>query len=89
MLFRRAWCDHCERERLYREYEVHGHLGSRSQGYVTCPILNAALFYAVDDPRYPKEWVYDPEAMKREGALNFGQNRARCTAFEFEAEVKS
>jgi hypothetical protein len=46
------------------------------------------MAYMADDPRYPKEWVYDPEKMLREGVLTIGgeDGGARCTAFEEEVK---
>ena len=78
MMFREEWCNRCEHERLYREYEIRGYRGPRPE---SCSILDATLFLATDDPEYPKEWVYDPEAMKRDGCLTIGEGGARCTAF--------
>ena len=72
MMFQEAWCNRCERDRGFRE---------KSRDFEGCSILADAMVYMSDDSQYPKEWVYDPEAMKRDGYLTIGEGGARCTAF--------
>ncbi|OGT55461.1 MAG: hypothetical protein A3E01_09120 [Gammaproteobacteria bacterium RIFCSPHIGHO2_12_FULL_63_22] len=43
-----TWCAKCERDRAHREdWSVDG-----------CPIIVATMALVIDDPDYPKEWVY-------------------------------
>jgi len=75
-MFREVWCWRCKKEQAHlSDPETNG-----------CDILTRTLFVSVADSRYPKEWVYDPEKMLREGALTIGgkDGGARCTAFEEE-----
>ncbi len=67
-MFREAWCFRCKRE----------------AGEEECEILSRTFFLDVTHPNYPKEWVYDPEVMLRNGALTIGPGGARCTAFDLE-----
>lgn len=50
MCFMGEWCDCCARDEKFRETQ---------DGADSCPIAAATFVYAVDDPKYPKEWVYD------------------------------
>ncbi|MBI3771432.1 MAG: hypothetical protein HY272_01815 [Gammaproteobacteria bacterium] len=43
-----AWCDHCERDKAYRDGYGDG-----------CPIVSATFIYNVNNPEYPNEWTYD------------------------------
>lgn len=76
MMFQEEWCERCERDRAFRA----------DQNNDGCSILSATMVYMADDPKYPKEWVYEPEAMKRDGCLTIGEGGARCTAFTPEGE---
>jgi len=74
LMFQEQWCNRCRRDRAFRE---------SSAGEDGCPILADTMFYMVDDPNYPKEWVWNPEELKRTGVLTFGSDDGpRCTAFE-------
>jgi len=78
MMFMAEFCDRCKRDRDFQLYLVGK--GPMAEG---CEISARALIYRVEDPEYPKEWVWDPDVMKREGALVIGgAEGARCTAFE-------
>lgn len=44
-----GWCNRCKADRAYRENELTA-LG--------CDILARSLAFNVDDPGYPKEWVW-------------------------------
>ena len=59
-IFMAAWCERCKRDEGFPESG--------------CQIIADSMAFAVKDPRYPKEWMYD------EGDV-FGTT-ARCTAFE-------
>lgn len=60
MAFDDLWCEHCARDAEWREDP------DAADG---CQILSDTFVYDVDDPNYPKEWVYG-----RDG-------RPCCTAF--------
>lgn len=60
--FQEAFCFQCEKDRLYRETD---------DGTKGCQILCDTYLYDVKDPKYPKEWIYDPET-----------GHPTCTAFE-------
>lgn len=62
-MFTAYWCHHCERDRAFRES---GYDGDPALG---CQIFAASMAYRIDDPNYPKEWVYG-----RDGA-------PKCTAY--------
>lgn len=47
--FQETWCAGCEADRGFREDH------ERFDG---CPIIANAMALTVDDPDYPKEWVY-------------------------------
>lgn len=53
------FCDNCEHDKLFWE-------GQCDKG---CKILAATLAFDIDDPRYPKEWIYD-------------EGQPTCTKFE-------
>ena len=53
MAFDEAWCEHCERDREYRE------AGPDADPAIACQIIADTFAFDIDDPRYPKEWVYD------------------------------
>lgn len=74
MMFFEEWCSNCSKDDTFREVD----------GKLHCPILDAAFIYKPGDPEYPKEWVWDPAALKRDGCLTIGEGEARCTAFEAE-----
>lgn len=60
--FQAAFCERCIRDRLAR---------APTWDYANgCEILCRSLFFGVNDPHYPKEWVQDDD----------GSN-PRCTAF--------
>ena len=59
--FMARFCDHCERDRAFRE------TGGAEPG---CIIAALTLIYDVDDPEYPREWVYDKNG------------EPTCTAFQ-------
>ena len=44
-IFAEEWCDNC----IYDDAE--------NERY--CPIFNASMAYLIDDPKYPREWIYD------------------------------
>ena len=73
-MFQEHWCNRCKRDRAFRV----------SVGYAEgCSILSDTMAYASDDPKYPKEWVWNPEELRRTGALGFNaETGARCMAFE-------
>ena len=51
--FDEAWCANCERDKAYRDG------GPDADPAIACRIIADTFVYAVSDPRYPKEWVYD------------------------------
>jgi hypothetical protein len=73
LMFQEAWCDRCMRDRAFRESD------GNAEG---CSILSSSMLYETDDPKYPKEWVWEPAALQRDGGLTIGPSGARCTAFE-------
>lgn len=76
-MFMEEFCFHCARDAKFRETQ---------DGEDGCPILADTYVYEKDDPKYPKEWVYDPDKMVKEGVLTIGgEDGARCTAFEEES----
>lgn len=48
-IFQETWCAGCEADRGFREDH------ERFDG---CPIIANTMALAIDDPDYPKEWVY-------------------------------
>jgi hypothetical protein len=75
LMFQEQWCWRCVRDQAARD-------GRPEDG---CSILADTMFYEKTDPRYPKEWVWDAEQLKRDGSLQIGgEGGARCTAFEAE-----
>ena len=58
-----AWCSGCARDAEYREG------GDDADPALGCKILADSFCYDINDPKYPKEWIYG-----RDG-------RPRCTAF--------
>lgn len=63
MSFDSQWCAHCARDAKWRE------LGEDADPAIACQILSDTFVYDVNDPNYPKEWIYG-----RDG-------RPCCTAF--------
>lgn len=53
------WCGRCARDQAFRDDPDTGD---------GCPIVAATFAFAVNDPKYPKEWIADEKG-------------ARCTAF--------
>ena len=51
-MFQSMWCEHCERDRAYRE--------DRGD---SCPILANALCFDIGHPDYPREWLHDVEGV--------------------------
>lgn len=72
LMFQEEWCWRCVRDRAARE-------GKPEDG---CEILAATMFLDVKDPNYPKEWIYDPDKMLKDGCLTIGAGGACCTAFK-------
>lgn len=58
-----AWCAHCARDAAYRE------AGDDGDPAIACQILSNTFVYDMNDPAYPKEWVYGKDG------------RPCCTAF--------
>lgn len=48
-----SFCEHCERDAQY----------SDDTPELGCQILADTFAFNVDDPRYPKEWVYDKDGL--------------------------
>lgn len=67
-IFQSRFCDRCKRDAKYRRTQ---------DGKDGCRILLYVGTFAVDDPRYPKEWV------KNAHGDPYGAT-ARCTAFRHE-----
>lgn len=59
MAFDDAWCAHCARDAAWREDD-------RNDG---CDILSRTFALDIEDPDYPKEWIYGRDGVPR------------CTAF--------
>lgn len=51
--FQEYYCDHCERDRAFRETDYEG------DPALGCQILADTFVYDVTDPKYPKEWIED------------------------------
>lgn len=62
MAFDDKWCSHCARDAEFRKDD-------NADPALGCQILADTYVYDVDDPKYPKEWIYG-----RDG-------RPCCTAF--------
>ena len=58
-IFEEAFCFNCVRDQAFQNNEGD-----------SCPIAFDVMMWPVDDPRYPKEWVFDSEGWPV------------CTAFE-------
>lgn len=63
MAFDEHWCDHCARDAEYRKDP------DSDPSFTGCQIIADTFAYDIDDPRYPKEWVYGRDGVPR------------CTAF--------
>ena len=55
-IFDGMWCDHCERDRRYRENWTDDNMPDAEDG---CPILADTLIFNTADAEYPKQWRYD------------------------------
>lgn len=53
MAFDEVWCDHCTRDRPYRDDP-----DNLDPGFHGCQIIADTFAYEITDPNYPKEWVY-------------------------------
>ena len=60
MDFTERFCDQCVHEEKYQRTQ---------EGEDACVILSNSMRYEIDDPDYPKEWIYQ-------------NGRAVCTKFE-------
>lgn len=52
MAFDEAWCDHCTRDKEYRDNP------DSDPGFTGCQIIADTFAFDITDPRYPKEWIY-------------------------------
>lgn len=52
-MFCSEWCDRCTRDEAAR----------RDMAWIEagCPVRAGTFAFAIDDPDYPKEWVYGPD----------------------------
>lgn len=75
-MFESEFCEHCERDRAWREaWQTDGDPGNVKG----CDILARALAFGIDDPQYPREWVRIAMVDPVDGLpINWG----KCTAFE-------
>jgi hypothetical protein len=64
MAFDDHWCERCTRDRPYRDDP-----DNLDPGFHGCQIIADTFAYDVDDPKYPKEWVYGADGVPK------------CTAF--------
>lgn len=69
-----SFCHRCTRDEEFRK---------TGNGKVGCQIIADALFYGIEDPKYPKELVRDSNSSH---GLICGEG-SRCTAFEPVDEV--
>ncbi len=53
MAFDEAWCEHCTRDKAYRDG------GPDVDPAIGCQIIADTFAYDITDPKYPKEWVFD------------------------------
>ena len=71
LIFDADWCEHCERDREYRD-------NPDADAALGCQLIARAFAYDIDDPSYPKEWI-ELTAIASDGLpLVSGE----CTAFE-------
>lgn len=49
-----AWCAHCAHDKSMRDGK---HIDECEEGEI-CEIIGATMRFNVEDPEYPKEWVY-------------------------------
>lgn len=49
-----------------------------------CEILARTLFFGVNDPEYPEEWIWNPDKCLENGLEMGGEFGPRCTAFELQ-----
>ena len=75
LMFFEQWCSRCKKDDTFRRDDP-------ENSELRCSIIDAVFVLDRDDPDYPKEWVYDPDDMMRDGCLTIGEGGARCTAFE-------
>lgn len=50
--FQEAFCCHCSRDAAFRD-------SNYEDPSLGCKILADTFVYDVDDPNYPKQWIYD------------------------------
>lgn len=50
LIFESLYCDKCEHDRKFRETE---------DGKYACKVLCDSMICKIDEPGYPKEWIYD------------------------------
>lgn len=66
--FEDRWCDRCMRDQKFRDaWAVDPDYADGADG---CSILSDAQCLNIDDPNYPKEWIYGDDGSPK------------CTAFE-------
>ena len=75
MMFDDVFCSRCIHDKAYRD-------GGMEDGELGCKILADTLCYDVEDPEYPKQWVWD--GLEPDGNLLIigAEHGARCTEFE-------
>ena len=60
-----AWCRQCARDRSMREGEPIEECDDNER----CDIIDRSMYFGMDSPEYPPEWVYGPDG------------QPSCTAF--------
>jgi len=60
-----AWCEHCARDKTMSEGKDYDECDESE----ICEIIGATMRFKVEDPGYPKEWVYGTDG------------QPKCTAF--------
>lgn len=69
--FYARWCQHCERERAYRE-------SGYDDSDLACPIVTRAMALKITNPDYPREWISDDTGPRCTAFTTDPLNPARC-----------
>ena len=64
--FMETWCGHCANDKPWSEGKDFDSCGPEE----VCQIIADTMAYSIDDPSYPKQWVYGQDG------------RPMCLAFE-------
>lgn len=73
MAFDEQWCSRCKKDEKFRD--TYDSAYGPDDG---CQILADTFVYEIDDPKYPKEWIYDADGVPSCTAFSTTEERYRC-----------